>query len=87
MTNNIVVTEQERNIILIGIATAGYMYILEDIQALTFAVNATGYHFDEYGDMLDKASVDITNEKVEHVLKQMIMDATPSVVAASGNLN
>jgi len=84
---NIIVTEQERNIILIGIATAGYMYILEDINALTFTVNATGYHFDEYGEMLDKASVNITNEKVEHVLKQMIADATHSVVAASGNLN
>ena len=86
MTKN-TATEQERNIILIGIATAGYMYILEDLQALTFAVNAAGYHFDEYGDMLDKVSVDITNEKVEYVLKQMIMDATHSVVALAGKLN
>jgi len=84
---SVIVTEQERNIILIGIATAGYMYILEDINALKSAISATGYHFDEYGEMLDKASINITNNKVEHVLKQMIADATHSVVAASGNLN
>jgi len=84
---NVSVTEQERNTILISLVMAGYMYILEDANALKFAINAQGYHFDKFGDMLDKASVNITNEKVEHVLKQMIADATPSVVAASGNLN
>lgn len=87
MSNEILVTEQERAVIMIGIATAGYMYILNDVNALTFAINSTGYHFDDYGNMLDKASVNVTNEKVELVLKQLIEQYTPSVVAASGNLN